>query len=165
MVSFHSHSGIYTLETDQLLPISGEEAWAFFSAPENLAAITPPYMGFKITSNRTGQMYAGQIITYTIGLLPGIRSAWVTEITHVQEGRFFVDEQRFGPYAFWHHQHWFEPRDAGTYILDRGSYKLPFGYAGRLAHPFIRRQLTKIFTYRHHALAERFPASETQRVE
>ncbi len=161
MIHIHSHSGIYTLEAEQVLPISREAAWDFFSAPENLGNITPPYMGFKITSRPDDRMYAGQVITYSIGLLPGIRSPWVTEITHVQEGRFFVDEQRFGPYAFWHHQHWFKSRGDATHMTDRVSYKLPFGPFGRLLHPFIKRQLIRVFTYRYDTLARLFPAPAT----
>lgn len=155
------HSGIYTLDAEQVLPISQQEAWAFFSAPENLSTITPPDMDFKITSQLSHRMHAGQIITYSIRLLPGIRRPWVTEITHVQDGCFFVDEQRFGPYAFWHHQHWFEPRGDATRILDRVTYKLPLGPLGRLLHPLIRKQLIRIFTYRSVTLAGLFPAAAT----
>jgi len=157
MINIRSHSGIHTLEAEQVLPITTEEAWTFFSAPANLGKITPAYMGFQITSGNTDTMYPGQIITYRIGLAPGVKSNWITEITHVAEGRYFVDEQRFGPYAFWHHQHWFASRGEATHMLDRVSYKLPFGPIGRLLHPFIKRQLISIFTYRYDTLARLFP--------
>jgi ligand-binding SRPBCC domain-containing protein len=157
MVRIKKHSGIYTLETEQYLPISLEEAWAFFSTPNNLAKITPSHMGFKITSGKTDVMYPGQIISYQIGLLPGVKSSWVTEITHVTEERFFVDEQRFGPYSMWHHEHHFEADGEGTIMRDKVSYKIPFGMLGSLMHSlFIKAQLNKIFSYRYELLDKMF---------
>ena len=148
----------YTLRREQLLPISLVEAWAFFSAPENLQEITPPYMGFEtLTTPESDSMYAGQIISYYIRPLMGIRVFWMTEITHVAEGRYFVDEQRFGPYAFWHHTHFFTPVTGGVLITDVVHYKLPFGIFGRLAHwLFVKEQLAGIFHFRSQVLEQRF---------
>jgi ligand-binding SRPBCC domain-containing protein len=160
MISIRSHSGMFTLETVQTLPISLEEAWDFFSSPGNLAKITPDYMGFKITSGVPERMFPGQIISYQIGLLPGIKSSWVTEITHVRERQFFVDEQRFGPYAMWHHEHWFFPCEGGVRMVDRVSYKLPFGILGKCVSPVIKKQLNRIFSYRIAKLEELFPQNK-----
>lgn len=158
MITFKKHAGIYTLLTQQELPIDLATAWDFFSAPENLEKITPPHMGFEITTDVNRRAYAGQIITYKVGILPGIKTHWVTEITQVKEHEFFIDEQRFGPYRMWHHEHFFEALPSGhTLMKDKISYKIPFGILGHLAQKiFIKKQLTAIFTYRHQVLAQLF---------
>jgi len=149
MIQFKSHSGIYSLEVSQFIKISLFEAWNFFSSPGNLSQITPKHMGFEITSGTPEKMYPGQIITYKVLPVLGIKTNWVTEITHVTDGRFFVDEQRFGPYSMWHHEHHFEVKDDGVLMTDRVSYKLPFGFLGRIAHAvFVKNQLKQIFEYR-----------------
>lgn len=149
MITFKSHSGIYTLEVKQILNISLAEAWDFFSSPGNLAKITPQHMDFIITSGTPAKMHPGQIISYKVAPFPGFKTNWVTEITHVSEGRFFVDEQRFGPYRMWHHEHHFEIQEKGVLMTDRVSYKLPFGIFGRIAHAlFVKEQLKQIFSYR-----------------
>lgn len=141
------------MEVQQQLPISIDKAWEFFSSPANLSKITPSNMGFKITSGVPEKMYAGQIITYVIGLLPGVKSNWVTEITQVKEKKFFIDEQRYGPYKMWHHEHRFEEKGKEVMMKDKVSYKLPFGILGALAHSlFIKRQLKTIFNYRFQTL-------------
>lgn len=157
MIQFKSHSGIYSLEVRQFLKISLPEAWDFFSSPSNLAKITPGHMGFGITSGIPEKMYTGQIITYHVSPILGIKTDWVTEITHVAEGRFFVDEQRFGPYCMWHHEHHFELKGDGVLMTDRVSYKLPFGFLGRIAHSlFVKNQLRQIFEYREAYLSKVF---------
>ena len=158
MISFRKHSGIFTLETRQELSISIEKAWDFFSSPKNLVKITPEHMEFKITSGDLTKMYEGQMITYSVGLLPGVRSSWVTEITHVDEPNMFVDEQRFGPYSMWHHEHTFESLDNGGVLMkDKVSYKIPFGPLGILVEKLIiRNQLRNIFTYRENTLNQLF---------
>ena len=157
MITFQSHAGIYTLEVQQFINSSLDEAWNFFSSPGNLSKITPQHMGFQITSGEPAKMYPGQIITYRVSPFPGITTNWVTEITHVSEGRFFVDEQRFGPYRMWHHEHHFENRDNGVLMTDRVSYKLPFGVLGRMAHfLFVRKQLNQIFAFRKEYLDRMF---------
>jgi len=158
MVSFQKHSGIYTLKAEQVLDLSIEKAWDFFSSPENLEKITPPFMGFKITSKVCSKAYPGQIITYKVNILPTISSSWVTEITQVSEERFFIDEQRFGPYKMWHHEHFFKALDNGkTLMEDKISYKIPFGVLGHLAQRlFIKKQLIHIFDYRREILNKMF---------
>ena len=157
MIVFQSHSGIYSLEVNQYLKISVTEAWDFFSTPGNLAKITPIHMGFKITSGAPVKMYPGQIITYKVSPIPGIQTNWVTEIKHVDEGSFFVDEQRFGPYRMWHHEHRFVAQGEGVMVTDRVSYKLPLGFIGRIAHSlFVKNQLKHIFLYREECLSKMF---------
>lgn len=153
MIKIAHHSGIYTLFTEQYLNTSLEKAWDFFSSPHNLSKITPSHMGFDITSNDLKKMYPGQIITYTIGLLPGIKSSWVTEITTVKEKDYFIDEQRFGPYKMWHHEHHFKLKSDRVLMTDKVSYKLPLGSLGRIAQPLIiKPQLVKIFSHRYEVL-------------
>ncbi|CAL2102848.1 Cell division inhibitor [Tenacibaculum sp. 190130A14a] len=158
MIAFKKHSGIYTLSTEQILEVPIKEAWDFFSSPENLQEITPSHMGFQITSAVESKAYAGQIITYKVGILPGIKSNWVTEITQVKEQDFFIDEQRFGPYSMWHHEHWFEELSNGnTLMKDKISYKIPFGFLGHLAQSiFIKKQLKGIFEHRYETLEKLF---------
>ncbi|MEQ8626431.1 SRPBCC family protein [Ekhidna sp.] len=156
MVEIKKHSGIYTLTVMQQLPIKLSEAWGFFSSPENLTKITPAHMGFEITSGE-GRMYAGQIISYKVAPVPWIKTNWVTEITHVDEGKFFVDEQRFGPYSMWHHEHHFAENRNGVLMTDKVTYKIPFGFLGTIAqHMFVKRQLKGIFEYRVKVLDEMF---------
>lgn len=153
----------YTLEKKQFLPIDKETCWNFFSDPSNLQKITPPDMDFEIISGADKKMYAGQIIVYRIKLFPGIKAGWVTEITHVQTGEYFVDEQRFGPYKFWHHKHFFNETAGGMEINDIVHYALPFGIFGRLAHLFfVRKKLENIFNFRAHYLENYFNLQRQQ---
>ena len=158
MISFKKHSGIYTLTAEQTVDVSLDKAWNFFSSPENLEKITPKHMGFKITSRVDKKAYAGQIITYKVAVLPGIKTNWVTEITKVKDKDFFIDEQRFGPYKMWHHEHWFEELSNGkTLMKDKISYKIPFGFLGHLAQKFfIKKQLKMIFEHRFVTLEKLF---------
>ncbi|WP_103070563.1 SRPBCC family protein [Aquimarina sediminis] len=160
MISFEKHSGIYTLKTEQILNVPRDKAWDFFSSAENLQKITPKHMGFEITSSVESKTYAGQIVTYKVGILPGIKSNWVTEITQVKNQVFFIDEQRFGPYKMWHHEHWFEELpDSKTLMKDKISYKIPFRILGHLAQRiFVKKQLETIFKYRHSTLEKLFNA-------
>ena len=148
---------IYRLETIQNLPITQTEAWDFLSNPKNLKRITPDYMGFKIVSGASERMFAGQIIQYVVTPVLGIPTTWVTGITHVEEGNYFVDEQRFGPYALWHHKHFIKPIKNGVEMTDIIDYKIPFGVFGRMAHPIVvAPKLKEIFEYREKALIELF---------
>lgn len=150
-------SKIYRLFRQQNLPLEPEAAWKFFSSPRNLQDITPPWLGFTIESDVETQMYAGQIFIYTIRLFPGISFRWVTEITHVCNGEYFVDEQRFGPYTFWHHQHHFTPAEGGITMTDIVHYKIPLGWIGDLLHILsIKRQVRNIFDYREQKLRQKF---------
>ena len=148
---------IYTLHKKQRLPISLKEAWAFLSNPANLKLITPDYMGFDILSGADRPMYPGQIIQYIVTPILGIRTKWVTEITHVKDTSYFVDEQRFGPYALWHHKHFIKVIEGGIEMEDIIDYKLPFGWIGQLFHPMIvKPKLEEIFSYRSKKLEELF---------
>ena len=148
---------IHTLRQEQILPITLDEAWDFFSSPANLDEITPGDLGFEITSPPGGKMFEGQIITYRVKIAPAIWVPWVTEIKCVDEGRSFVDEQRFGPYKFWHHRHQFEPVDGGVLMTDLVHYGLSFGPLGALAHClFVRRKLEWVFAFRKQVLELRF---------
>ncbi len=143
----------------QFVPATIDEVWDFISSPANLKEITPDYMGFDITSKDLPEkMYAGMIISYNVRPLLGIPVTWVTEITHVEEKRYFVDEQRVGPYSMWHHQHLIEPHENGVMMTDIVSYKPPLGFLGSIANVlFIRRQLEGIFAYREEALKKKYP--------
>ncbi|MCF8243299.1 MAG: SRPBCC family protein [Melioribacteraceae bacterium] len=148
---------IYELKNEHLLKITMDEAWRFFSNPSNLNEITPPDMKFEITNNPGTEMYAGQIITYRIEIFPGINQNWVTEIKNVAEKKFFIDEQRFGPYKFWHHKHIFEEVENGILMTDLVHYALPFGFLGSIAHAlFVKRKLNNIFDYRFNHLEKMF---------
>jgi ligand-binding SRPBCC domain-containing protein len=161
MVQISYQSGIFTLQASMLVNASLDEAWKFISVPENLFRITPPEMNFSITfQSDMGDkaMYAGQIISYRVSPMPFFRTSWVTEITQVQERKFFIDEQRFGPYRFWHHQHILEEKEKGVEMRDIVSFKLPFGSLGSfLGGWFVKRQLKSIFQYRTQRMRELFP--------
>ena len=148
----------YQIHTTQKIPATLEQVWDFISSPENLKKITPPYMGFDITSGNLPQkMYPGMIISYKVSPVAGIKMNWVTEITQVKEKEFFVDEQRVGPYSMWHHQHRIEPVEGGVLMTDIISYRPPFGFLGALANRlFIGRQLKEIFDYRQKAVEKMF---------
>ncbi len=149
---------IYNLKRTQILPITLDEAWDFFSSPANLGKITPKEMGFKIEYISGGlKTYAGQIICYKVTIPGGIGIYWVTEITHVHAPNYFVDEQRFGPYAMWHHQHHFREVSDGVEMTDEVNYVVPLGLLGRLANwLFVERQVSAIFDHRHKVLATYF---------
>ena len=148
---------LYQLHSKQALPISKKEAWDYLSNPANLKVITPEHMGFHILSGIDRPMFPGQIIQYKVSPFPGYTTKWVTEITHVNEGNYFVDEQRFGPYALWHHKHFIKEIDGGVEMEDIIDYKIPFGILGQLAHPLIvKKQLIEIFKHRERKLIELF---------
>ncbi|AUC14201.1 cell division inhibitor [Tenacibaculum sp. SZ-18] len=148
---------IYRLHKKQNLPITVDEAWEFLSSPKNLKTITPDYMSFKILSGAEKPMYPGQIIQYIVTPVLGIKTKWVTEITHVMDKKYFVDEQRYGPYALWHHKHFIHPIKGGVEMEDIIDYKIPLGFLGRLAHPLlVKPKLDEIFEYRQKKLIELF---------
>jgi ligand-binding SRPBCC domain-containing protein len=148
---------LHHLAQEQTLPISLAEAWEFFSSPRNLDAITPPELGFRIVHCPSETMHEGQIIEYRVKVAPALWVPWVTEIKGVEQGRCFIDEQRFGPYKFWHHRHTFEEVAGGVKLGDLIHYGLPFGPFGAIAHRlFVRRQLEGIFAFRRAELDRRF---------
>jgi ligand-binding SRPBCC domain-containing protein len=144
---------LHRLDAVQKLPVSPAEAWAFAADPRNLARITPPSMRFHLTSETPERMYAGMLITYRIRPLLGVPISWVTEITHVDEGRLFVDEQRFGPYRFWHHQHLFREIEGGVEMRDIVHYALAPG-GGAVRRFLVAPRLAEIFAFRRRALEE-----------
>ncbi|HPG08069.1 MAG TPA: SRPBCC family protein [Saprospiraceae bacterium] len=143
---------------EMTLPITLEEAWQFFSRPENLGQITPPEMNFKVLSDLLSvPMYAGMVIRYRLTPLLGIPASWVTEITQVNEPFYFVDEQRFGPYRYWHHEHHFEIKDDGILMTDLLHYVVPFGFIGKWIDKWlISKKIDQIFAYRKNILAKMF---------
>jgi len=147
-----------TLKFSQILPLGIEEAWKFFSNPKNLGLITPPYMGFNLTSElHSDKMYPGMIITYRVYPLLGIPLRWVTEITQVDEPNYFVDNQKSGPYKFWHHQHFFYETDQGTEMVDIINLAAPFGWLGLIAERLIvEKKVQEIFRYRSEKLKQLF---------
>lgn len=148
---------IYTLHKKQKLPITVNQAWEFLSSPENLKTITPDYMGFNILSGADRPMFPGQIIQYIVTPVLGIKTKWVTEITHVMDKQYFVDEQRFGPYALWHHKHFIKEIEGGVEMEDIIDYKVPFAWLGQLVHPIlVKPKLEEIFNYRTTKLEELF---------
>ncbi len=149
---------MYQLRFEQKIPTNIENVWNFISDPRNLKKITPSYMGFQITNEPIAEkMYAGMIIAYKVSPLLSIPMQWVTEITHVQEMEYFVDEQRIGPYTLWHHQHRISEIEGGTLMQDIVSYKPPFGPLGILANSLIiESQLKSIFEYRFQAVVREF---------
>ena len=151
-------SKVYALTTVQKIPISLERAWTFFSSPLNLAQITPDTMSFTVTGNTNNQtMYPGQIIEYKVKPLFGIPVYWMTEITHVEHPKFFVDDQRFGPFSLWHHQHHFKPIEGGIEMTDIVHYKIPFWFIGDIANSlFVRNKVQAIFTFREQKVEEMF---------
>jgi ligand-binding SRPBCC domain-containing protein len=157
---------LYRLESRQFLPISITEAWDFFSSPENLKEITPEYMGFHITSKTQDKMYPGMLITYIVKPLLGIKMRWCTEITQVVENNYFIDEQRFGPYKMWHHQHHFEEVNGGVMMTDVVHYGIPLGILGQWANTlFVKKQLAEIFNYRIQAVEKKWPLKTSQNTQ
>ena len=148
---------LHRLEACQNLPVPVREAWAFFADAGNLARITPPSLGMRVTSAPDERMYAGMIITYRIRPLFGVTVDWVTEITHVEEPVRFVDEQRFGPYRFWHHQHLFREIDGGVEARDLVHYALPPG-GGAVRRMLVEPRLREIFAFRRGVLEATFGA-------
>ena len=149
---------VFEIHEELELASSIEEIWEFISSPANLREITPPYLGFEIRNSRLPEkIYPGLMISYRVRPFMGIRMRWLTEITHVSEPFYFVDEQREGPYALWHHEHRLSPTEMGVKMTDLVTYRLPAGPMGILAHRmFVRKQLEDIFRYRKGLLINKF---------
>ena len=145
------------LVQEQFLPISIETAWEFFATPKNLNEITPEDMVFEILGDVPQKMYQGMFIRYRISPFLGIKMNWCTEITHVQEGHFFVDEQRLGPYNIWHHEHHFKPVDGGVLMTDILHYDIGLGILGWIAGKlFVDQKVNHIFEHRRKVLDQYF---------
>lgn len=156
----------YQLKQTQEIPTTLNEVWDFISSPQNLKTITPPHMGFEVTSgNGSSKMYTGMIITYKVSPILGIKLNWMTEITHIRELDYFVDEQRIGPYNLWHHQHKITTIEGGVLMEDVVTYQPPLALIGALANKlFIKKQLEEIFAYRTKALEKRFGKFTNQKI-
>ena len=149
---------IHILERVQVIPGPVKRVWAYFATPENLNELTPPDMKFTILRRESlGRMYAGQLIEYRVEFIPGLRSRWLTEIAHVNEGHYFVDEQRIGPYRFWYHEHIFEVEGSGVRMTDRVTHEVGFGFLGELLYKlWIEKRLAAIFDHRVRKIKEIF---------
>lgn len=142
----------------QFVPAGMEVVWDFFSSPSNLSRITPPGMGFQITSSVQKEMYPGMFISYKVSPISGLKLNWLTEITQVNKYNFFIDEQRMGPYRIWHHEHHFREVDGGVEMRDILYYSVPFGIFGRLAdRVFVNNKVKQIFSFRKEKILELFP--------
>lgn len=151
---------IHVLHREQTIPAPLEQVWDYFADPKNLNELTPPDMRFEIVAGGDVRMYVGQLIEYRVEFLRGLRLPWLTEIAHVREGSYFVDEQRLGPYRFWYHEHRFEPVGNGVKMTDHVTYAAPFGPLGDLATAlWIRRRLEGIFDYRSRKIISLFGAA------
>lgn len=151
----------YNIKYETFIPATLDEAWDFFTSPFNLVKITPPDMNFVVTSDyrESDKVYAGMIITYFVSPLLGFKLRWMTEITHVKEKEYFVDEQRFGPYALWHHQHHFKQVEGGIIMTDIVNYAIPYGFLGRIANGlFVKKKLKEVFDFRKEAIKRLFAA-------
>jgi len=151
---------LYTLDREQFVPVGRDEVFAFFAKPENLATLTPSWLGFEMLTPSPVPMHSGALIDYRIRLGP-VPLRWRTMITAFEPPHRFVDEQLLGPYSYWHHTHEFADRRGGTVITDRVRYLMPLGALGRLAHVVaVRRQLAAIFGMRRREIARRFGAAD-----
>lgn len=149
---------VYQFYEEQKIEASVEDLWEFISSPGNLKKITPDHMGFDITTKHLAtKMYPGMIISYKVSPLLKLNMTWVTEITHVEEKAFFVDEQRVGPYRIWHHEHRLIPKEGAVLMTDLVTYQPPMGFLGGIANSLIiKNKLKEIFKYRKKVLADIF---------
>lgn len=146
----------HELHLTQFIPAGIEPVWKFFATPDNLNTLTPPELRFE-TLTKQETMYAGQMIAYRIRILPGVRVHWLTEITHVREGAYFVDEQRSGPYRLWHHEHHFREANGGVEMTDHITYSLPFApFSGPVHQWWVKPMLNRIFAFRRGKIASIF---------
>lgn len=151
---------ITTLRQTQFLPVTLEKAWQYFSNPANLNDITPEYMSFEIRSDIPDKVYPGLLICYRIVPMFNLPMSWVTEITHVKEQDYFIDEQRFGPFAMWHHEHHFKAVEGGVMMTDLLSYRIGKSMLGYIAGKLlVHRRVKDIFAYRCEKLKLLFPQS------
>lgn len=152
---------IHRIFRQQIVPAPLDQVWAYFATPHNLNEMTPDDMNFKIVYGAEGKMFEGQMIEYRVQFMPLVKSLWLTEITHIREGSYFVDEQRIGPYRLWHHEHSFEVVESGTQITDLITYAMPFGFLGEIVHAlWVGRRLKEIFDFRTQKVKQLFGTKE-----
>ena len=155
-MSFHR------LHREQSIPAPRALVWEYFCDPRNLNEMTPPDMNFEIITQNPGRMYAGQLIEYRVEFIRGLRSPWLTEIAHVREQEYFVDEQRSGPYKFWYHEHSFQEIPGGTYMTDNVTYSIGYGPLGDVLNAvWIGARLKSIFDFRIQKIKQIFPGDKT----
>ena len=153
---------IHYLHREQIIPVPKSDVWNYFCDPQNINEITPPDMNFEIIQGGGVKMVEGQIIECRVEFVRGIRALWLTEISHVREGEYFVDEQRIGPYRYWYHEHIFEEHIfegvlAGTKMTDQVTYVIPFGILGDLLDRiWIAKRLNHIFNFRKQKIVALF---------
>lgn len=148
---------VHYLHREQTIPAPVEKVWDYFCDPKNLNAITPPDMNFEIVAGGDQEMFEGQLIEYRVEFMRGVRSLWLTEIAHVRDREYFVDEQRIGPYRFWYHEHRFESVSTGTMMIDHVTYVVPFGFLGDVLNVhWISKRLKHIFDFRRGKIVELF---------
>ena len=149
---------VYHIKHTQFINSNIETVWEFFSLPSNLDKITPPAMKFN-TLHITGgeRMYSGQLICYKVSPLPLFRIRWTTEIKNVSYQKYFIDEQKHGPFSLWYHQHIFIEKPNGVEMVDEVSYALPLGWIGRVVNLlFMETKVKGIFEYRRKAIDQIF---------
>ncbi len=153
---------VYRKKWESFIDADLDAVWDFFSRPENLNKITPPEMNFEILNDIDGRkMYPGMIIQYRVRPLLNIPTTWVTEITEIEEKKYFIDDQRVGPYKMWHHEHHFEKRGRGVLMTDLLHYSLPAEPLGSMfMGRFISKKVDGIFEYRNQVLPKLFPSKE-----
>ena len=139
---------------EQRVELPLESTFEIYGDALNLEEITPPWLGFRVTTPAPIEMRAGTVIEYRLRL-HGIPVRWKTRIETWEPPHRFVDVQLSGPYALWHHTHEFEPLGEGAALIrDRVRYRIRFGPFGRLALAlFVRRDLERIFDYRREAVS------------
>lgn len=151
---------VHYLHREQFIPAPVEKVWCYFCDPRNLNEITPPDLNFEIVKGGDFATYEGQLIEYRVEFMPYFRSMWLTEIAHVQDCKYFADEQRVGPYRFWYHEHIFEAMPFGTRMMDRVTYAIPLGFLGDILDSlWIGRRLNQIFEFRRQKIIELFGAA------
>lgn len=148
---------VFTYKIQQFLPIDINTAWDFFSDPQNLQKITPPWLGFKILSHLPEKMFPGMLIVYKVTPIPGLPVTWMTQINVIREKEFFIDEQKFGPYKLWHHKHTFIEKENGVEMTDEVTYSPGFGFlSGIINRKIVSKKIDSIFSYRKDVLNRLF---------
>jgi ligand-binding SRPBCC domain-containing protein len=144
---------LHRIHRKQVIPISISKAWEFFSNPENLSTITPSWLNLTVISDIPGSMHSGMIISYRITPMARVPTLWISEITHVNRPTYFVDEQRLGPFRFWHHQHMFKEVGRNVEIQDIVHYAMPLGPIGEMFYSIsVGKKVDSIFDFRQKAL-------------
>jgi ligand-binding SRPBCC domain-containing protein len=150
------HSNCIKMHNKNILPISLDEAWEFFSTPKSLAVLTPAAYQFKIIGALENKMYVNQKITYQLKMY-GLPMNWVSEIVEYEEGKIFTDKMSKGPYKTWYHEHKFTKIDVGVLVEDIINYEVGFGFLGGFIDKvFVSKQLKSLFDYRNEILRVKF---------